>query len=335
MEELQEISLKEMEGFKIGHAQDHRAGTGCSVIISENGAAGGVDVRGGAPGTRETDLLKPGNLAEKINAVLLTGGSAFGLEAAGGVMKYLEERDSGFAAGGFTVPLVPAAVLFDLSCGEGKIRPDREMGYQACLQAASDQELNGNFGAGAGATIGKYAGMARAMKGGIGQFISRCGEVKIGALAAVNCLGDVFDPGSCRLIAGARSKTEASGRERLLAEADRDVFLRLAADRNAGNFTEGNTVLVAVFTNARLRAGEASRLAAICHDAVARTVSPSHTMLDGDSIFVLARGPVKTDLNLLAALGVEVTARAIIRAVKEAESAYGFPGYADLSDEEK
>jgi len=331
MGELQEISLKEMEGFKIGHAQDRRAGTGCSVIIPESGAAGGVDVRGGAPGTRETDLLKPGNLAEKINAVLLTGGSAFGLEAAGGVMKYLEERGSGFAAGEFTVPLVPAAVLFDLSCGEGKIRPDRKMGYQACLQAASDQESNGNYGAGTGATVGKYAGMERAMKGGVGQFIYRLGELKIGALAAVNCLGDVYDPDNGRLIAGAR--TDKNAREGLLAAEDREAFIRLAADRNAGNLNDGNTVLAALFTNARLSPAGASRLAGICHDAIARTVRPSHTMLDGDTIFVLARGPVAADLNLLASLGVEVTARAIIRAVKEAESAYGFPGYTELLED--
>ncbi len=330
MEGIEEISLAEMEGFRIGHAQNHRAGTGCSVIIPEGGAAGGVDVRGGAPGTRETDLLKPGNLAEKINAVLLTGGSAFGLAAADGVMKYLEERGSGFAAGEFSVPLVPAAVLFDLNCGEGKVRPDRKMGYQACLKAASDQQLNGNYGAGTGATVGKYAGQEKAMKAGIGQFIYRCGEVKIGVLAAVNCLGDVYDPESCRLIAGARTKNK--NRNEFLAEEDREAFIRLASARDAGNFTSGNTVLAAVFTNARLSPSKASRLAGICHDAIARTVRPSHTMLDGDTIFVLARGPVEADLSLLAALGVEAATRAIIRAVKRAESAYGFSGYADLSE---
>ena len=332
MEDLEEISLTEMEGFRIGHAQDSRAGTGCSVVIPEGGAAGGVDVRGGAPGTRETDLLKPGNLAEKINAVLLTGGSAFGLAAADGVMKYLEERGSGFAAGEFSVPLVPAAVLFDLNCGEGKVRPDRKMGYQACLKAASDQQLNGNYGAGTGATVGKYAGQENAMKGGVGQFLYRLGDVKIGVLAVVNCLGDVYDPESYRLIAGAR--TDNNGREGLLAAEDREAFVRLAAARAAGNFTSGNTVLAAVFTNARLSPSGASRLAGICHDAIARTVRPSHTMLDGDTIFVLARGPVEADLSLLASLGVEVTSRAIIRAIKETESAYGYPGYVDLSESE-
>ncbi len=332
MEDLEEISLTEMEGFRIGHAQDSRAGTGCSVVIPEDGAVGGVDVRGGAPGTRETDLLKPGNLAEKINAVLLTGGSAFGLAAADGIVKYLEERGSGFAAGEFSVPLVPAAVLFDLNCGEGKVRPERKMGYQACLKAASDQQLNGNYGAGTGATVGKYAGQENAMKGGVGQFIYRLGEVKIGALAAVNCLGDVYDPESGRLIAGARINKK--GRDELLAEGDGEAFIRLAAAQEAGNFTSGNTVLAAVFTNARLSPAGASRMAGICQDAVARTVRPSHTMLDGDTIFVLARGPVEADLSLLAALGVEAATRAIIRAIKQAESAYGFPGYADLSGKE-
>ncbi len=328
---MKEIGLDSWQDFKIGHAQNKKAGTGCSVILPAEEAVAGVDVRGGAPGTRETDLLTPGNLADRVNAILLTGGSAYGLEAAAGVMQYLEEQGRGFEAGGYKVPLVPAAVLFDLTCGDGSIRPDKEMGYQAC-QAAGFSALEGNFGAGTGATVGKYAGLTAAMKGGIGQFIVQVNELKIGAIFAVNALGDVFREEGNEPLAGAREQVKTNnnsgkGNYSLMAEQDNESYLEALSQAQQQQQTlQGNTVIGTIFTNADLTNSAACRLAKVCHDGIARAIKPSHTMLDGDTVFVLASGQVDSDLNMLTRLGVKVTARAIVRGVEKAETAYGYPG---------
>jgi L-aminopeptidase/D-esterase-like protein len=199
---LQQIGFADLEGIKVGHAQDLDAATGCTVVLCEGGAVAGVDVRGGAPGTRETDLLNPVNLMEKIHAALLAGGSAFGLDAASGVMQYLEERKIGFDVEVTKVPIVCGAVLFDLAIGDHHVRPDKGMGYQACLNATNKECREGNVGAGAGATVGKLLGMKRAMKSGLGMACFQTGDLKVGALVAVNCLGDVIDPGSGQILAG-------------------------------------------------------------------------------------------------------------------------------------
>ncbi|SQB92560.1 peptidase S58 DmpA [Clostridium tetanomorphum] len=201
---MKEIKFIDIDGIKVGHAQDFEAGTGCSVVLCKDGASAGVDVRGGAPGTRETDLLNPVNLVQKVHGIVLSGGSAFGLDAASGVMQYLEEREIGFDVNVAKVPIVPSAVLFDLTVGNSKIRPNKEMGYNACLNSEHNEgDLQGNIGAGTGATVGKFLGPKHSMKGGLGSYCLQIGDLKIGALIAVNCLGDVIDPESGKILAGA------------------------------------------------------------------------------------------------------------------------------------
>lgn len=319
-------------GIRVGHAQDEEALTGCTVVICEAGATGGVDQRGGAPGTREIALLQPLHLVEKVHAILLTGGSAFGLDAAGGVMRYLEEHDIGFNTRVARVPIVPAAVLFDLDIGRSAIRPTAGMGYQACLNASTDSPAVGNVGAGTGATVGKILGMGQAMKGGTGTAaIEIGGGVVVGALAAVNVFGDVVDPATNQIVAGARTLQKGP-----LQVGSGDFFagtqqvMKGMVGRTILKFTEmQNTLIGVVATNAQLSKEEANKMAQMAHDGLARVIRPAHTMLDGDTIFALATGNKKRDVNTVGAFAAEALAQAIVRAVRAAQPVVGLPAASD------
>lgn len=312
-----------IDGIKVGHAQNPEATTGCSVILCEQGATVGVDVRGGAPGTRETDLLNPVNLVEKVHAVVLAGGSAFGLDAATGVMQYLEERHVGFDVRVARVPIVCSAVLFDLTFGNAAIRPDRQMGYQACLNATADLSAEGNIGAGTGATVGKILGMERAMKSGLGSHFMQVGALRIGAIVAVNCLGDVIDPETGERLAGLLN-------EDLSAVADtEEVMIQSYADKR--NLFAGNTTIGIIVTNASLTKAQATKLASMSHNGYARSMRPAHSMFDGDTIFTMGTGQVEADLSVLGLLAARAMERAVVSAAKKTSAAYGLKCFSDLS----
>jgi L-aminopeptidase/D-esterase-like protein len=321
-------AITDIPGIEVGQTQDEEALTGCTVILCRKGAVGGVDVRGSAPGTRETDLLNPVNLVEKVHAVVLAGGSAFGLDAASGVMKYLAEQKIGYGLGASKVPIVPAAILFDLGLGKTSRHPNLEMGYAAACAAASGPVSEGNVGAGTGATVGKIFGMAGAMKSGLGTAsLEIGGGVLVGAIVAVNAFGDVLDPASGQIIAGARPanvgpvKLGGAGpfadTMRVMQTPAGRTILRLA--------TGGNTVIGVVATNARLDKSQATKVAQMAQDGLARTIRPAHTMLDGDTIFALATGQRKADVSTVGAYAAEALALAILRAVKAARPAGGLP----------
>ncbi len=322
-------SITAVPGVEVGHAQDGAALTGCTVILCRRGAAAGVDVRGGAPGTRETDLLDPVNLVEKVHAVLLAGGSAFGLDAAAGVMRHLEEHKIGFNTGVARVPIVPAAILFDLNLGSKSIRPDAEMGYEACLASSKAAPAEGNAGAGSGASVGKMFGTALAMKSGVGSASVQVGAgVVVGALVAVNAFGDVVDPGSGKIIAGLRS-----GRVGPLRVGGTDYFAdtlammkKLLGRGILGFASRSNTVIGAVATNAKLTKAQATKVAQMAHDGVARAIRPAHTLLDGDTIFALSTGDKRADVTAIGACAAEAVAQAILRAAQMAAPAGGLPG---------
>lgn len=321
-------AITDIPGLRVGHAQNEEALTGCTVVLCEEGAVGGVDQRGGAPGTREVDALHPMHLVQKVHAVMLAGGSAFGLEAATGVMRYLEEKGVGFDTHVAKVPIVPAAILFDLGIGRADVRPDAAMGYQACLNASSDPPAQGNAGAGMGATVGKILGVGQAMKAGIGTASLEIGAgVIVGALAAVNAFGDVIDPQSGQILAGVRSRDVgplhigASG-----YFADTLQVMQTLIGRTALAFgSRENTVIGVVATNARLNKEETNKVAQMAHDGLARTIRPAHTMLDGDTIFALATGEHAADVNIVGAFAAEVFAQAILNAVRSAKPIAGLP----------
>ncbi len=305
-------AITDIAGLKVGHCSDTRRPTGCTVLLCEAGAVGGVDVRGAAPGTRETDLLHPLATIAQVHALLLTGGSAFGLDAASGVMRWLEERGHGVQVGPVRVPIVPAAVLFDLWLGDAAIRPDAASGYAACEAASAQPPAQGNVGAGAGATVGKLFGIDRAMKGGIGTASLTVGRITVAALVAVNAIGDVVDPASGRVLAGAR---DAAG----LAPLDSMAALRggqLPARLMAGMAT----TIGIVATDAALDKAQANKLAAMAHDGLARSINPVHTANDGDLMFALATGGsgLAGQMSVLGALAAEVTSRAVLNAVAAA-----------------
>ena len=321
---MKEINIADIEGIKIGHAQDRIGATGCTVLISEEGASAGVDVRGGAPGTRETDLLNPVQMIQKVNAVVLSGGSAFGLDASAGVMEYLEERNIGHDVTVTKVPIVCQAVIFDLICGDMKSRPDKEMGLKACINSESyNENVNGNIGAGTGAVVGKFKGPQYAMKGGLGMYAVQVGDLKIGAVVSVNCLGDVINYENGEIIAGALNedmKTFANTEKMMIEMYDnkKDVF-------------NGNTTIGVIVTNADLTKAEANKVASMTHNAYGRTMRPAHTMFDGDTIFTMATGKVKCDVNVVGLLATKVMEEAIMRAIKSANSEYGFISYKELN----
>jgi L-aminopeptidase/D-esterase-like protein len=326
-------AITDVRGIEVGHAQNEEALTGCTVILCRKGAVAGVDVRGGAPGTRETDLLDPVNLVEKVHAVVLAGGSAFGLDAAGGVMHYLEEKKIGFNTGVAKVPIVPSAILFDLSLGRADVRPDSAMGARAAASArgltSSDRLGEGNVGAGTGASVGKMFGMTLAMKSGLGTAsMDIGGGVIVGAIVAVNAFGDVIDPNTGEIIAGLRSGKVGPLRiGKTNPFADTLAMMKTPIGRGVLGFaSRGNTVIGAVATNAKLTKAQATKVAQMAHDGFARTLRPAHTMLDGDVIFALSTGSKRADVSIIGAFAAEVMAQAILRAVKMAKAAGGLPG---------
>jgi len=316
-------SLTDVRGLSVGHHTETCRPTGCTVILAPEGAVAGVDVRGAAPGTRETELLSPLNAIEKVHAVLLAGGSAFGLDAAGGVMRWLDEHGIGVPVGPARVPIVPAAILFDLWVGDASIRPDAAAGYAACAAASTQPVIEGNVGAGTGASVGKLFGIDRAMRGGLGSASITVGGVTVAALVVVNAIGDVIDPSTGAPIAGARSADGA----RLQGTMASMLRGELLAPMQPGSAT----TLGVVATDALLTKAQASKLAQMAHDGFARAINPVHTMTDGDTIFALATGASgqSANLTLIGALGAEMTARAIVRAARAATRLSG-PGLPEL-----
>ncbi len=310
-------AITDVAGLEVGHFSDTRRPTGCTVILAREGAVGGVDVRGAAPGTRETDLLSPGNLVERVHGIMLAGGSAWGLAATEGAMRWLEERDIGMDVRFGMLPIVPAAVLFDLPMGDARIRPDAAAGYAACEAASTRAPAEGNVGAGTGALVGKLFGVERAMKGGIGTASITVGGVTVGALIACNALGDVIDPDTAQVVAGARTPD---------GHALLDTRRALMRGEPPKPLLAGtNTTIGVVATDAVLTKVQANRLAMVAHDGLARSINPVHTMSDGDTLFALATGRVPLDdttpgMTVLGAMAAEVVARATVRAVRAARS---------------
>jgi L-aminopeptidase/D-esterase-like protein len=316
-------SITDVAGLRVGHCTDTRRPTGCTVILTPEGAVAGVDVRGAAPGTRETELLSPLNAVEHVHALLLSGGSAFGLDAAGGVMRWLDERGFGAQVGPARVPIVPAAILFDLWIGDASIRPDAASGYAACEAASSAPVSEGNVGAGTGAAVGKLFGIGRAMRGGIGSASVTVGGITVGALVAVNAIGDVIDPATSQVVAGARTAdgTALFGTMQALLRGEVPAPLQPGMATTIG----------VVATDAVLTKAQANKMAQMAHDGLARSINPVHTMTDGDTLFALATGASgrSASLTLIGALGAEVMATAVLRAVRAATRLQG-PGMPDL-----
>lgn len=314
-------NILDVSGLKVGQVQDLNGLTGCTVVICEEGVTCGVDVRGGAPGTRETDLLDPINMIQKVHAVVLSGGSAFGLESTCGVSKYLEEKNIGFDVGVAKVPIVTGAVLFDLPVGDPKCRPDIKMGYEACL-AASDKELKqGNYGAGCGATIGKIKGPNFAMKGGIGSYsIKLPNGLVVSALIAVNAFGDVYEDG--KVIAGVLNDEK----DKVL-----NTYEIMKNGFTKGGFSIDNTTIGIVATNAKLDKAGCKKVSQMAHNGYAKSIFPIHTPHDGDTIFTMATGEIEADITLLGSLATEVVQKSVINAIKNADGVNNILSYKDIN----
>lgn len=317
-----EINICDIGEIKIGQAENVQAGTGCTVLYTEQGMAAGLDVRGGGPASRESELMNPLAAAQTIHGIVLAGGSAFGLGAADGVMQYLEERGIGFDVGPLKVPLVCQADLFDLTVGDPYTRPDRDMGYEACINAQHGNYRDGNYGAGCGATVGKIAGMDFCMKSGIGSYALQLGELQVGALVAVNALGDIYDWKTGCKAAGLLTEDKKSFR--------RTEDLMYASTDVVENKFTGNTTIGIIVTNAGFTKPSLCKIAGMAHDGYARSIRPVHTTADGDSIYAVSVGDVAADQDLTGTLAAEVMSEAILRAVTSAKSAYGFPAYEDM-----
>lgn len=320
--ELKEISIKDIENVKIGNETDAANGTGCTVFLFEKGCPCGVDVRGGGPASRETTLLLPTSAAQVIHAVVLGGGSAYGLDASGGVMKFLEEKNIGFPVGNGVVPLVVQSDIFDLTCGSFNVRPDQKYGYNACVNAYKDNYQDGNFGGGTGATCGKFIGMDFCTKTGIGSYAVQCGDLKVGAVVIVNALGNVYDhEGKC--IAGLlnKNKNGFENSEKLMYE-------------NASKVTEnkftGNTTIAIILTNALFDKSRLTKIASMAQNGMARSIRPVHTSADGDTVYAASTGNIKADQDAVGTLAADVLSRAIEKAVHAAQSAYGFKSSKDI-----
>ena len=318
---MREIKLTDIKGIQVGQAEDQIAGTGCSVVICKEGATAGVDVRGGGPATRETDLLNPINMVQKIHAVMLSGGSAYGLDAASGAMQYLEECNVGVDMQVAKVPIVCGASLFDLSLGDPHVRPDKKMGYQACLDSENDEFYEGNHGAGTGASVGKLLGFDKAMKSGIGTYGLASDNLQVACICAVNACGNVVDYKNNKPLAGVYIK-----------EAKKHVSYEEALEHmeHLRKLQDGNTTIACVVTNAKLTKSQCCKIAGIAHNGYARAIHPVHTMSDGDTIFVLSTNEVEAMPDVVGILACEVIATAIKRAVMSADSAYGLIAYKDL-----
>lgn len=315
MSEWKEISLHDIKNIKIGHAQDEEHATGCTVIICEDKAVCGVDIRGGGPASRETQLLNPLMSNDGINGLLLSGGSAYGLDAAAGVMKYLEEKKRGVKVGKEIVPIVVGSCIFDLSCVNGKVRPDKEMGYEACLDSERNLERNGNVGAGMGATVGKIHGDGHAMKSGLGCYCIQMGSLKVGAIVVVNAIGDVFEMDSNKQLAGLLNMKKD---QMISSEIEAVKLLQLASKFSL------NTTIGAIITNANLDKAQMNKVAAMASNGIARTIRPVNTSMDGDSVYALSVGKVKSSPDVVGTLAAHVMGKAINRAVFETEEIYGY-----------
>ena len=318
---MKEINLMDIGGFKVGQAEDYAGGTGCTVMIFDKGVPAGVDVRGGGPASRETPLLNPVADCTSLNAIVLGGGSAYGLDAAGGVMQYLEEQGIGFDVGVGLVPLVCQSDIFDLAVGDYKARPDKAMGYKACQQASYEPIQEGNHGAGTGATVGKYMGPQGAMKSGIGTYAMEVEGVQVGAMVVVNALGDIYDIETGREIAGALDETG-----RLIN--DENAYFEAMAKMQ--NLFKGNTTIGIIVTNAGLDKAALNKVASMAHNGYGRAIRPVHTMADGDSIYAASVGQVAADVNMVGPMAAFAMGKAIGRAAEAAEAAYGCKAARDL-----
>jgi L-aminopeptidase/D-esterase-like protein len=324
-------AITDVPGIEVGHASDFKALTGCTVVLFGEGAIGGVDIRGAATGTRQIDALNPIHIVDKIHALLLTGGSSFGLDAAGGVMTYLEERGKGFDVVTTKVPIVPTAVIFDLGIGNFRVRPDHRMGYEACLNASKKVE-EGSVGVGTGATVGKLFGTDRAMKGGLGTSSIRGPKgLIVGALVVVNAFGDVIDPNSNQILAGARK----SKKSLQLANASKWMMKGVTRKQFGGMVPSDasvfNTTLGVIATNANLSKKEVHQVAQIAHSGMAKVISPLHTTFDGDLIFAISLGKKKADVNTVGLLGEVTLMESVKRAVTKADGFGVIPAYKDLA----
>ena len=318
-----EIPITKISPVRIGQVENTGAATGCTVLICENGMRAGLDVRGGGPASRESQLLNPLMAAKTIHAVVLSGGSAYGLGAANGVMQYLEEHGYGFDTGFALVPLVAQADIYDLSVGDASVRPDAAMGYEAAKTAfESPNYQDGNHGVGCGATVGKLAGMEYCMKTGLGSYAVQLGELQVGAVVVVNALGDVFNWKTGEQIAGMR--TEDGSALRSSSE-----YMKKSTAVTENKYT-GNTTLAVILTNAVFNKSQLCKIAGMGQDGYARSINPVHTSADGDSIYAVSVGEVRADQDLVGTLAAEVVSEAIIRAVENAEGAYGYPSTSDL-----
>jgi L-aminopeptidase/D-esterase-like protein len=321
-------SITDVKGIRVGHFTETRRPTGCTVILTPPGTTGGVDVRGSAPGTRETDLLDPVNSIQEVHGVLLSGGSAFGLDAAAGVVRFLAERGIGFSTSAGVVPIVPAAILYDLAVGDNpSIRPGEEAGYSACQNAVEGDFEQGSVGAGTGASVGKLRGLSHAMKGGLGSASIRVDRLVVGALAVVNSVGDVRNPETGTILAGVRNDAGD-------AFADAVSLLRSRLSESPPSRTGENTALVVVATNAAFGKSETNKIAQMAHDGLARAINPVHTPWDGDTVFSLATGEqTGIDLGQAGALAAEAVAEAVVQAILRASGLPGLPAHRDLSHE--
>lgn len=313
--------ITDVKGIKVGHYQSEEGMTGCSVIICEEGATGGVDVRGSAPGTRETDLFKAEKMVDKVHAVVLSGGSAFGLDAASGVMKYLEEKEIGFDVGVTKVPIVSSAVIFDLNIGDYRIRPDFNMGYMAAKMANTDNNLQGNVGCGMGATVGKILGPDNAMKSGLGSATVKVGQLIVSAMVAVNSFGDIYDFRDNKQIAGVYDyeNNKLLNTVEIMKEKNKEI-----------EFNVKNTTIGIITTNAILTKAEANKISQMAHNGFARTINPIHTMVDGDTIFTMGTNEVKADINLIGTLASEAMGKAVVNGVFFAQAVEGLKSYKDI-----
>lgn len=318
-----EIPVTQIESIRIGQVEDAEAGTGCTVVVCEKGMRAGLDVRGGGPASRDTRILDPLMAAQEIHAVILAGGSAFGLGAANGVMDYLEKKDIGFDVGVTKVPLVAQSDLFDLTVGDPSVRPDAKMGYEAAKRAMEDSHYrDGNYGAGCGATVGKIGGMETCMKTGIGSYALQVGALQVGAIVALNAMGDIYDWKTGEKVAGLLNEDRTGFRNTV-------DFMKQSIDAVENKFV-GNTTLGIVLTNAAFSKAQLCKIAGMAQDGYARSIRPVHTTVDGDSIYAVSTGNIEADQDLVGILAAEVVSEAILRAVDSAESAYGFPSAKDL-----
>lgn len=313
--------ITDIEGIKVGHRASMESLTGCTVILYEEGATGGVDVRGSAPGTRETDLFKAENMVDKVYGVVLSGGSAFGLEASSGVMKYLEEQGVGFDVGVTKVPIVASAVIFDLNIGDYKIRPDFNMGYDAAKNATTSENRQGLIGCGMGATVGKVLGPTAAMKSGLGSATMELGELKVSAMVSVNSFGDVYDYKSGRQIAGVYDYEKKKMLNTM--EILKDKY-------HSMNFPMNNTTIGVIATNSIINKAEGNKIAQMAHNGYARSINPIHTMFDGDTIFTMGTNKVKADISLVGTIAAEVMSRAITNAIVNSTGIDGLLSYKDI-----